>query len=156
MITKNYIKMCEKAEEIQKPLIPLWSFVIVKKCWATKKREIGIVTSFEKKYKRYNIFMKGNPYGTIEQNNLIWLPTQEQLQEMILPIFLKRFSTTHALRNDSSFIYRMVIEKFQRWVNRGSPSFDEYMAMFSSFNELWLAFVMKEKWNKKWDGKKWK
>ena len=89
------------------------------------------------------------------KGNYIWLPTQEQLQEMIMPIFIKMYSTTHALRNDSSFIYRMIIEKFQRWINRSSPSFDKYMAMFSNLNELWLAFAMYEKWNKIWTGEKW-
>ena len=74
---------------------------------------------------------------------------------MVLPIFLKRYSTTHALRNDSSFIYRMIIEKFQRWINRSSPSFDKYMAMFNNLNELWLAFVMKECYNKVWLKGRW-
>lgn len=125
MITKNYIKMCEKAEEIQKE----WKFDQEKDNYVKNTKGLRLLT---------------------------WLPTQEQLQEIILPIFIRRYSTTHALRNDSSFIYRMIIEKFQRWINRSSPSFDEYMAMFNSMNELWLAFVMKEKYKKTWDGKKWK
>jgi len=145
MITDNYIKikMCEQAEEIQE----VWR------------------NPFRNKFG--DLYWRGNKYLMIPEACIlntdshfipeeeVWLPTQEQLQEMVLPIFLKRYSTTHALRNDSSFIYRMIIEKFQRWINRSSPSFDEYMAMFNSMNELWLAFVMHEKYNKIWTGEKW-
>ena len=144
MITENYIKMCEQAEEIQKSNINIG------------KRHFSnqdfVAYNFREGLKVY-ICSEISRYWLID--DLIWLPTQEQLQEIILPIFLKRFSTTHALRNDSSFICRMIIEKFQRWINRSSPSFDEYMAMFNDLNELWIAFVMKEKYNKIWTGEKW-
>ena len=30
-----------------------------------------------------------------------------------------------------------------------------YAALFTSMEQLWLAFVMKEKFNKTWDGDKW-
>ena len=139
MITKNFIKMGEKAREIQelwKPKIGDW--------YLNLDRDVECVSlmgeSIIKHHTKYHI----------------WLPTQEQLQEMVLPIFFKRYSTTHALRNDPSFIYRMIIEKFQRWINRSSPSFDKYMAMFNSMNELWLAFVMHEKYHKIWTGEEWK
>jgi hypothetical protein len=31
----------------------------------------------------------------------------------------------------------------------------EYFNEFSSMEQLWLAFVMREKYGKKWDGKEW-
>lgn len=136
MITKNYIKICEKARRIQEKWRVPFRDRVGDLCWRGKKYLL---------IPEACIFITDSKFFPTDE---VWLPTQEQLQEIVLPIFLKRFSTTHALRNDSSFIYRMIIEKFQRWINGSSPSFDEYMAMFSSMNELWLAFVMKEKYNK--------
>jgi len=158
MITKNYIKMCKKAEQIQKLWIPGLGDICINK---TDNKEVMIVASrgkiIDKEYKFIYMGIGGREQRDYwhKKDQLVLLPTQEQLQEMMLPIFLKRFSTTHALRNDFSFIYRMIIEKFQRWINRSSPSLDEYMAMFSSLNELWLAFVMKEKYNKIWTRNDW-
>ena len=157
MITKssNFIKMCGQAKEIQKGHI--WKDsdkLAYRRCINVRDCDYEELIKHPEYYEM--TYGTRKVFGTIDIDKPIYLPTQEQLQEMILPIFLKRFSTTHALRNDSSFIYRMIIEKFQRWINRSSPSLDEYMAMFSSLNELWLAFVMHEKYNKIWDGKDWK
>lgn len=140
MIDKNYIKMCEKAEEIQKQIFPKLSFVIVKKCWATRKREIGIITDIKEEYKRYNIFMKNNPYGGVEQEFVVWLPTQEQLQEMI------NWKDYHI-----SICWNCLPYKFE-W-SQDPLKIDGVNG--NSMNELWLAFVMKEKYNKIWTGRDW-
>ena len=175
MITKNFIKQCEQAEELQK-----WYKSDVKnvregdryicRCdtckdsmfvHMVKDSDIDYInerdmTDVDPTYAAMVSLSGVGEFGAFwDDGGFIYLPTQERLQEMILPIFFKMFSTTHALRNDSSFIYRMIIEKFQRWINRSSPSFDEYMAMFNNLNELWLAFVMKEKYHKIWTGEKW-
>jgi len=149
MVTKNYIEMCEKNEDLQRE----WNPAIEPNYYYRKEaKSIELYTCNNQTW-----LYKMKKQRCVEAyKDFIWLPTQEQLQEMVLPIFLKMYSTTHALQNDPSFIYRMIIEKFQRWINRSSPSFDKYMAMFNSMNELWLAFVMKEEYDKIWTGEKWK
>ena len=72
--------------------------------------------------------------------DFIWLPRQDQLQEMV-----KR-QTTQMLMSDF-------------WDN---PQWKEYLIyekpyfmIFTSMEQLWLAFVMKERWNKIWEDGKW-
>ena len=121
MITENYIKMCEQAEEIQK----VW----------------------RKPFKNYlgDLFWKGKEYLMIPEacsfvteimfepdDNCIWLPTQEQLQEIIGNQFvsldgkISRLATIFLISNDQI-----------------------------SWNEFWLMYVMHEKYNKFWTGEKW-
>jgi len=120
MVTDNFIKMCEQAKEIQQ-------------AWKPKIGDYFL----ELLTKSINIYTDG--FAFLPQHNVplsilyIWLPTQEQLQEMISGDF-----KTVLLIDD---FYNFAIEN---------------LLPFDSMNELWLAFVMKEKWNKTWDGKKWK
>jgi len=134
MITDNYIKMCEASEEIQK----LQPHILTS---THLKGNIFICTDKESAnyFWRIEVFNElpddvGSPCYSHTRN--IWLPTQEQLQEMIL--------------------------------NHGHPGYDNGGILFGimkfaddnklgeiSMNELWLAFVMKEKYNKVWTGEKW-
>lgn len=122
MITKNYIKMCEKADEIQK-------------AWKPKNFDRYILEN-EKKYDEDAIL-----YACIDDDleldydtkDKIYLPTQEQLQEMMS----KEFGTVLLI----SDFYNFAIEN---------------LLPFDSMNELWLAFVMHEKYHKIWTGKDWK
>ena len=67
MITKNYIKMCGKANEIQKK-------------W---KPKIG--DRFHHIKGKYNIILTELYFRTYLPHKVgFWLPTQEQLQEMII------------------------------------------------------------------------
>jgi len=132
MITQNYIKMCEKAEEMQK-----WYF-------NSEYERINDNWLFE-----YDLFackehrtifrlhgqyicpaMEGNLCN--RENNKIWLPTQEQLQEMI------HLTDWHG-----------ILVAFFYWY--GDFGFKE----ITSINDLWLAFVMYEKYHKIWNGKDW-
>ncbi|MCP3680290.1 MAG: hypothetical protein GY782_08595 [Gammaproteobacteria bacterium] len=103
----EYIKMCEKAGEIQKD-----------------KLEIISMKDF------YDI-----------ENKLVWLPRQDQLQDMIdhaLEIFksdLNQWSIDNALAiDDDNYI----------WIG-----------YFDSLERALLAFIMHEKYNKKWNGEEW-
>jgi len=133
MITENYIKMCEQAEEIQK----LW----------------------RKPFKNYlgDLFWKGKEYLMIPEacsfvieimfepdDNCIWLPTQEQLQEISQEEYSKSLKKSLAW---FGYFVKFVKNKYQ----------DDSIAheYFNEMNELWLAFVMKEKYHKIWTGEKW-
>jgi hypothetical protein len=71
----------------------------------------------------------------------IWLPRQDQLQEMVGG-------------------YKFGFVDWREWITNIYPSFRSYKnpfteLSFSSFEQLWLAFVMKEKYNKVWSGSEW-
>ena len=162
-ITKNYSKQCEQAKEIQRAWKPKEGDNI----YITENKKIIYFDKEENSHYSFTIkkgiFTYDNSrlnefdvvYSKYLRKNGKWLPTQEQLQEMAMPIFLKKFSTAYALQNDPSFIHRMFVAEFEKWVNRSSPSKDKYMVMFSSLIELLFAFVMHVKYNKIWTGKKW-
>ena len=72
-----------------------------------------------------------NPTRNFEREHF-WLPRQDQLQEMV----------------DGGFTHQ-TLERFYQWYH------SEISRNLSSMEQLWLAFVMKEKYNKTWDGDKW-
>ena len=70
----------------------------------------------------------------------VWLPHQDQLQEMITADLYgwKRINAKDRLE----FFYCFVNDITPRW-----------LLIETSMEQLWLAFVMKEKHDKVWDGK---
>ena len=65
----------------------------------------------------------------------IWLPRQDQLQGMVMD------------DDDNKSAWTL---KFHKFVSEGFK-----INIFWSMEQLWLAFVMNEKFNKTWDGKDW-
>ena len=91
---------------------------------------------------RMYLFGCSHPEDMVEQS--IWLPRQDQLQGMLPDTFSNR--TPVAL-----------IDKLDKFIdveckrdNRHSIEVINW-----SMEQLWLAFVMKEKFNKTWNGDKW-
>ena len=121
----EYIEMCEKAKEIQNmqenAVALLWDDII------------EIKSIFKPLYRRSSQF---GVRQIIEREHFIWLPRQDQLQEMI-----KGLPINHVLR----------ISKFVENLDDGSGKILEW----DSMEQLWLAFVMKEKYGKTWNGKEW-
>ena len=71
---------------------------------------------------------------------LIWLPRQDQLQDMIGP-------------------YIVAYTLFGIWKKKpqyhvGKKPFYPFN-IFTSLEQCWLAFVMRERYSKKWTGKTW-
>jgi len=113
-----YIKMSKKAEEIQEQ----------KKC---KEGDVFYSPFYKKTY----IWIQG--YSGYKD---IWLPRQDQLQEML-----------HT-EDDYSYVVSTQLHQINEfyntidWVADGSEL---------TMEQVWLAFVMKEKHNKVWDGEDW-
>jgi len=63
----------------------------------------------------------------------VWLPRQDQLQEMI------------DCHKNIQIAHHRLYQIAEFWVGRN----------LNSFEQLWLAFVMYEKYEKKWDGEAW-
>lgn len=115
---KQYIKMCEKAEEIRKG----------------HKWQDGDYTNRGLAY--YS--GRGNwNVGVDSIEECIWLPRQDQLQEMI------------GVGLDSFY---MLWHEYEVFASCITP---EWADNLDSMEQLWLAFVMKEKYNKVWVNDEW-
>jgi len=165
--SKEYIEMCEKSEEVQEG-------------WSPKEGDyycyqdimcghpVHTVTKFNlEKYEHGEIICTLCSYsydsfqeimGATRANindaltgRFIFLPKQDQLQEMLL--------------DDWHMSGLMQMANSNYWSESDCP--DEptcseciekgkYFRAFKSFEQLWLAFVMEEKYNKQWNGKEWK
>ncbi len=80
----------------------------------------------------------GNREEYVKASKAIWLPRQDQLQEMV-------GGNPESLIND--------LNDWLEWID--FTIYNEYAKQFTSMEQLWLAFVMKEKYNKTWDGEQW-
>ena len=119
--------MCDKAKKIQK----LWNhergdfFVREKEYY----RDTPFVIDFYKKI--FNECFE-------KDEKFIWLPRQDQLQEMVTLLFCSVGGECFLLDYFYTF-YKSLKEKIKGM----------------SMEQLWLAFVMKEKYQKTWNGKDW-
>lgn len=120
---KQYIDMCREAIEIE---------------WTPKIGDYfceGDYTHLLSYYER----MEGN-WTTDAIAKRIWLPRQDQLQEMA------GFRRSFAGYN---------VWHFCKEIAEFANNDDKWQIMGSSFEQLWLAFVMHEKFNKHWNGTTW-
>lgn len=144
--SETYIKMCEKAEEIQGIGDKYWDKFSIG-CWHSPNhvRCKGHFEYWHMAYKYCPVCGKQleiTPEYSIcsrrEGDDNIWLPRQDQLQAMY-----------GNMSDCLSAIYR--------WEETSSIG-DYYCYdydLFTSLEQLWLAFVMKEKYNKTWNGEEW-
>lgn len=147
-ITKQYIKMCEKAEEIQSsyfggreiisrenPIMANWvdNFESGDFIFCRKNKRV-VVLYFNEHH--------GNPPEKYTNKKwAIWLPRQDQLQEMVF---------------DKDTPYNTIIQRFMYdWLKQ--TNYEGFTATFyvKSMEQLWLAFVMKKRFNKIWNGEDW-
>jgi hypothetical protein len=128
-VSENYIKMCEKAAEVQdrKP----------KNIEFTSNVYFGQLTLESRPVP--HLFTISDPLLVDEDS--VWLPRQDQLQEMVI-----------YKSEDKTLKYRMwmLVTEFDIWKN-GKGCSDTY----ESLEQLWLAFVMKENYQKVWNGEDW-
>ena len=70
-----------------------------------------------------------------KRENYVWLPRQDQLQEMVLPMFERNC--------------RWMLEECYKFIT------PPYFPQLESMEQIWLAFIMKEKNGKIWNGEDW-
>lgn len=132
--SKEYIKMCSKAEEVQKLRRPTTDGFIIENVW-----EDGDIIKYPQG--RVGLF---NPLwflGGILPEKYVWLPRQDQLQEMI-----KSREPGWGL-----------MLSFWEFINdyKKSPIVTGGKFQIYSIEQLWIAFVMKELYQKKWVNGEW-
>jgi len=148
-VSQEYIKMCEKAEEIQNGKQE-WSSGDI---WYTEEPN---GTEFPQIH-----ILGGSPEHGIHicpvcwqlregtWNQGIWLPRQDQLQEML-----------YSPQPQGYGYDKLVSLKLLEWATEYNKHYDcvgykEYPNSFKSMEQLWLAFVMRERFGKAWSGTKW-
>jgi len=159
--SKEYIEMCEKAGEIQTPFFD--KKVLPKEyVFFIKEKGKTIVFYDEDRVMYQDEGIKGPwfiedtgvnnlpiPFTKFADNdffysyldkesglNFIWLPRQDQLQEMV--------------KDNYDCVYDMNLD-FTMWWQQISIAHKKEM----SLEQLWLGFMMQEKYKKIWDGKNW-
>lgn len=125
--TPKYIKMCN-CSEIQD--------IIPKKVADDTGRKYIDVTAQVLKYH-------------IGVGKLIWLPRQDQLQEMVDNIS-EPINVLRGLINWVDDPYGFGTMPFPKQMDKLNKWFN-YIISFNSYEQLWLAFVMHEKYGKMWD-----
>ena len=79
------------------------------------------------------------------RNLVIWLPRQDQLQEMVIP------EPYHNWLNFEFFFYDFIFDE----VTDGDYPYIKEPLPYSSKEQALLSFVMKEKFGKCWSGERW-
>jgi len=126
--SETYIKQCKKAKKIQKRVLKEGDYFYdhpfgVQLCWYLGDWRSASI-----------------PYSV----NPIWLPRQDQLQEMV---------SNCKDHNGTLGKGMYLLQKMVDW--NISPDGWKSKVDASSMEQLWLAFVMKEKFNKTWNGEDW-
>jgi len=127
--SETYIKMCDKAGEIQaqrEAIIGNFYYDPL-----TGVRIVGTIDSDG--VNPFTIFNK-----QLEDSRYIWLPRQDQLQDMV------------GESNPLDLVARLASE-----VSPFGVLDDPYWHPFTSMEQLWLAFLLAEKYGKYWDGSDW-
>ena len=107
-----------------------WSADEIQKLW---KREPGDF---------YSIY--GNEvyvYFGLDDSGMFWLPRQDQLQEMVWGLIEPDGHNLNSIRR--------IEFSFNRFVGIHHRRYDSY-------EQLWLAFVMKKKYDKSWNKTEWR
>lgn len=143
--SKEYIEMCREAEEVQEGkhqdgVSGVW---VADDIVLSTSKEYGQGDYYYVLDKEGNRKCKecGNEESYIVSTKSSWLPRQDQLQKMV---DWKRFDEITIGWHTSP--YKMT------W--QDDPLHEEGVNG-ESMEQLWLAFVMKEKYNKIWNGKDW-
>ncbi len=127
-LSVDYIKMCEKAVEVQELLNPKkhdWIY------WPNERVSPFIFDKHPEQECGCGCF-----------KNAILLPRQDQLQEMVMDKY-----------SDALFPAFALLESFYRKLNN-NLSLDDTKRL-KSFEQLWLGYVMYMKFNKTWNGGDW-
>ena len=131
--TLEYVEMCRKAHEIQ----DAWKF----------ERGDYFTTLMSTKHGHecciVDTFWIDDQSRNIRPAPWVWLPLQDQLQDIAKDIDMVQFNNP---------LYSLQFE-FDNFVmeHKRMPLFQK----LTSFEQLWLCFVMHEKYAKVWDGAEW-
>jgi len=120
-----YVRMCESANVIQKKWKPEFGDFFVSMSLGLTSQCEPITSDLEK---------KASYLKTIKA---VWIPRQDQVQEIIIGNYATSWDLAIAFSNGLM----------------GEHA--SYFETFDSMEKLWFAFVMLEKYKRKWKEKEW-
>lgn len=138
--SEKYILMCEKAEEVQE-------------AWKPDKGDFFILGIINTRSKHFAISILGCHWAECEscrtevddlRDECTWLPRQDQLQEMVYHEAVEPWLILDDIHS--------TITPFSTETEVPISIKSQY-AKFTSMEQLWLAFVMHEKYQKRWSEK---
>ena len=134
--SKKYIKMCD-TEEIQLK-------------WNPKLGDV-----FFNEFSGHTLILTENLYREHLENEkidlvkckgYIWLPRQDQLQEMLIEHYKKENIF------DGAVVNTLMVGLIWFWRDKSDEVYGPYEILrFTSMEQLWLVFVMYELYKKAWD-----
>jgi hypothetical protein len=151
--SETYIKMCEKAVEIQALRKPYSNerhpdlFVDGDVLFVDGKIYIYAIKSVtlrdwqDANGKVLYIATAEDGRGHYNKRKVVWLPRQDQLQEMVK-------------RGREKFFPYNLLWRLYRAISTNAKG-NIHNSEFTSMEQLWLAFVIKERWNKVWNNEDW-
>jgi hypothetical protein len=163
--SETYIKMCEKAMEIQgawKPQVGdyIWRKYTVfgeeidNQVWGEDKLKEIIILHFQSSVEGYwaacNREGEDRVFKTPEdmaKATSVWLPRQDELQGMVGGPYQHDIPEMQSIGRHAQLIQLIRdIDLFSQQINLKS---------ITSMEQLWLAFIMKAKYGKVWNGEDW-
>ena len=128
--SEKYIKMCEKAQEIQQLRSSHRDWEDQDFCLEID--ENGCYDIESSNAENFGLFRKST-----KDKGVIFLPRQDQLQEIakddLKHIFINPLGT--------------LLNSFNEFINKSGYS----ICVISTLEQLWLAFIMEEKYDKTWN-----
>ena len=121
MKMSNYVLMCKNAHEIQKELVNYLDDAL-----------------FYYENQDGSNKLSNQNFDSKDFEKKIWLPRQSQIQDIIL--------------KDGVYDNITLIKRFEEFCNRTNMDYKHHpILLFSTFDELWLVFVIYRMYNKIWD-----
>lgn len=139
MDIQEYILMCGKADEIQEnfPKNPNIGDSVYMKGYEFPSTIVNLDEYYNDETWKVKL---DDDFAYEDTRDLVWLPKQDQLQGMLKDKF--------KLRGGMDLYH--IIKCFQIFQVKHTAG-----SGFTSMEQLWLAFVMKEKFNKIWNREEW-
>jgi hypothetical protein len=144
--TNRYVMMCQKAEEIQNLWRPKQCDFIIN--FTDLEEGLSFCRPAESLVQVVNMYYEEQDSKEYLQEcddlkeQALWLPRQDQLQKIIEPDNTRVYS-----------LMRKVMEsQYHDYSKNASVTAPE---IFYSMEQLWLGYVMKEKFEKVWNEKDW-
>lgn len=144
-ITETYLKMCEKAVEIQN--------IKHKEDKYHSYFKHGDLIYWNNNFKicteDYNVFFNIT-------DKVVWLPRQDQLQDMVWNKYcIDNSRQSYSGHERTEALVRWINDAFHNWnFNADKPHEHSYKLNCDSMEQLWLSFVQDVLYQKVWDSTK--
>ena len=136
-----FIKMCEKADDLQR---------LKNEDKQRYKRENYEDTYYVVPYDEIIYRGMGIPEPTLGQcKKSWWVPNQRQMQDMIAEDVEKYVDNTEKMKTEEKrkFVFVIMIDVIYNWAKCHKE--------FYTFDQIWLSYLMKYKYNKIWVDEEW-